>query len=93
MRRESSLGIAGICVGIIGLSCGLGACWTGRDDTGRLIIGALLLALNGALVWRVALLIRISQEDYEQFQFGKRYRGSHSMTWKQRFLASISGLD
>ena len=93
MWRKWTLGIVGISVSIIGLGFGLAASLVHRDDMGRLIIGALLLALNGALIWRVALLARISQEDYEQFQFGKLRRSSHSMTWKQWFLARITGLD
>jgi len=93
MWRKWTLGMAGICASLIAVGWVLGAPWPNRNDLPRIIISALLLVSNGALMWRVERINRLSQEDYELFQLGKRLGGKQPMTWKQRFLASVDGME
>jgi len=93
MWRKWTLGVAGICASLVAVGGVLGAPWPNRNDLPRIIIGALLLVSNGALMWRVERINRLSQEDYELFQLGKRFGGKHAMTWKQRFLGSVDGME
>ncbi len=93
MWWKRTLGMVGIYASVIVVACLLGDPWSNRNDLPRLIMGALLLASIGAVMWRGERANRISQEDYELYQRGKWFGGKHTMTWKERFLARVDGLE
>ena len=88
-----TLGIAGIYASVIMVACRLGDPWRDLCDLPRLIMGTLLLTAIGALIWRGERMDRISQQDYELYQRTKWFGNKQPLTWKERFLARIDGLE
>ncbi len=88
-----TLGMAGIYASVIVVACLMGDPWPNGSDLPRIIVGALLLAAIGAVMWRGERASRTSQEDYELYQRGKWFGGRQAMTRKERFLAWVDGLE
>jgi len=88
-----TLGMVGAYASAIVVACLLGDPWPGKYDLPTLIVGAVLLAAIGALLWRGERVSRISQEDYDLYQRGKWCGGKQALTWNERFLARVDGLE
>ncbi len=93
MGRKWTLGIAGIFAAMIVIVCGLGDSWVSRIDADRFIVTAVLVALNGALIWRLERLNHLHQDDYNLFQSRKLFRRKLAPTWKQRLLVGVDWLE
>ena len=93
MWRRRTLRVAGIFALVIIAGCLLGNPWVYINSLPRITIGALLLASNGAFLLRGERLKHISQEEYERYQRVKSFDGKQGMTWKERFLAMVEGLE
>jgi hypothetical protein len=93
MRWRWNLGIAGTFALVIIAGCLLGNHGLYINSLPRITVGALLLASNDAILLQGERLKRISQEEYERYQRGKSFGGKQGMTWKERFLAMVDGLE
>jgi hypothetical protein len=93
MWHKWTLGIAGLLAAIFGLGSELGAFSVSRIDADRLILGAVLLALNGALIWRVERLLHLHQDDYDLSQTRRLSRRNQPSGWKQRLLVGVDWLE
>jgi hypothetical protein len=85
MWRKWTLGIAGLLAAILGLGSELGAFCVSRIEADRLLLGVMLLASNGVLIWRVEKLLHLHQDDYDLFQTRRLSRRNQPSGWKQDF--------